>query len=230
MGARFGFYDIESASIPFELPTINTFCDECKKTPPFKPVGDRVMFSVDSATSQRYILGYQCQQCEAAPVQFMVRRKGAKLQLAGRDPIEVLPAPKELPPAQSRYFGDAHIAHHAGQTLAGLFLLRTFIEQFWHSLPEVQALLKENPKAAGEAKGKRYQDTLNPLLNQTFPSLTEVYGDLSDAIHEAHASSELFESAAVRIVDHFRARSMHAKYPIPLPSTMEPLRTSAPPA
>lgn len=38
--------------------------------------------------------------------------------------------PKDLPKAQKKYFSDAIDAHNSGQTLAGLFFLMTFIEQY----------------------------------------------------------------------------------------------------
>jgi hypothetical protein len=160
-----------SSSIQFQMPTINTFCDGCQERWPFNPVFDGAMCVLDSGQSQRYFFGYQCQRCKGPAIRFMVRREAVKLRLVGRDPIEVLPTPKVLPKVAAKFFGYAQIAHHAGQTLAGIFLLRTFIEQFWRSLPEVQALIQKHPRATGEEQGNLYQTTLPEDFKNRFPSL-----------------------------------------------------------
>jgi hypothetical protein len=99
-----------------------------------------------------------------------MRREALKLRLAGRDPIEILPTPKVLPKAPSKYYSDAIIAHHAGQTLAGLFLLRVFVEQYWRTVPAVQALLTEEPRATGERQGDAYQSSLPTDFKNRFLS------------------------------------------------------------
>jgi hypothetical protein len=204
------FFPTPSATIAnpiqFQMPTVNTFCCDCQERWPFNPVFDGGTCVVDSPQNQRYFFGYQCQQCKGPAVRFMVRREGLKLRLAGRDPIEVLPTPKVLPKAPSRFYGDAQIAHHAGQTLAAIFLLRTFVEQFWRSLPQVQAILQHQPRATGDEQGAAYQATLPDDFKNRFPSLPEVYGKLSAAMHEARADATLFEECCASTVKHFDAR------------------------
>ncbi|MHC1764893.1 MAG: hypothetical protein AB9869_11420 [Verrucomicrobiia bacterium] len=197
-----------SNPIQFQLPTINTFCSECQERWPFNPVFDGAMCVVDSGQSQRYFLGHQCQQCKGIAIRFMLRREGMKLRLVGRDPIEVLPTPKVVPKAQSKFFADAQIAYHAGQTLAALFLLRTFVEQYWRSLPEVQALIQQQPRATGDEQGSTYQATLPVDFRNRFPSLSDIYGKLSAAMHEAKAEGALFEECCGHIVEHFEARKL----------------------
>jgi hypothetical protein len=157
---------------------------------------------------QWFFLAYQCQQCKGLPVHFLVARKGLKLTLAGRGPIEVLPTPKVLPKHHAKYFSDAIVAHHAGQTLAGLFLLRVFIEQCWHTTPAVQELLNNDPRAPGERQGDTYQATLPSDFKARFPSLKDIYSRLSEAIHAADANASLFEEASAKIVEHFEARRL----------------------
>lgn len=41
-----------------------------------------------------------------------------------------------------------------------------------------------------------------------FPSLSDLYGKLSDAIHAAEASNTLFEGALKDIEEHFEARRL----------------------
>lgn len=197
------------ALIGFDLPTINTYCSECGERWPFNPVSEGSQWVQGIGEDECFYLGYQCQQCKGQPIRFLVCREGLKLRLAGRYPIEVLPTPKVLPKGVCKYFGDAQIAHHAGQTLAGLFLLRTFIEQFWRTVSAVQELVKAQPKATGDEQGGAYQSTLPDDFKSRFPSLTEVYDKLSDAIHSADANAPLFDESCAKIVKHFEARRIY---------------------
>jgi hypothetical protein len=196
--------------VPFVLPSINTFCNTCESRPPFNPVDEMGACVLDPNDEQNqwYELAYQCQQCKGTPVRFLIRRQGLKLRLCGRDPIEAVPAPKVLPKAPSKFFSAAQIAYHAGQTLAAIFLLRTFIEQFWRSLPEVQAVLKAQPRATGDEQGMTYQNTLPVDFRSRFPSLSEIYGKLSAAMHEANEDATLFEECCQKVEEHFDARRL----------------------
>jgi len=202
------FHDL----VMFEIPSINTYCDQCKHRPPFNPIADMCWSIVrpELPTTQWYHLAYACQQCgkAAIPVHFIVRREGLKLRLTGRDPIEAVPSPKVLPEPQNKYFSSAQIAHNAGQTLAGIFLLRVFIEQFWRSVPEIQKLIQLQPRATGDEQGDAYQSTLPDAFKERFPSLKEVYGKLSGAMHAADANAELFDDSCKKIERHFDARRL----------------------
>jgi hypothetical protein len=207
------------------LPSINTFCSTCKSRQPFKFVEDmsasvvRVEKDEYFNQDQTYHLSYECQQCQVtekrqAPyVRFLVRRDKLKLRLCGRDPIEIVPAPKELPEPHSQFFGMATMAYNTGQTLAGIFLLRTFIEQYWRSLPAVQdavkAMLKENVRPTGDEQGNAYNETLPVFFRGSVPSLSGVYGSLSAAMHEAKADPAVFEDCLDRVLQHFEARKAH---------------------
>jgi hypothetical protein len=128
--------------------------------------------------------------------------------LAGRYPIEVLPTPKCLPKEQRKYYSNAMIAHHAGQTLAGLFLLRVFIEQFWRTIPAVQTIIQNQPKATGDEQGTAYQSTLPDDFKSRFPSLRDIYDKLSAALHSADENAALFDEACSKIEKHFAARKL----------------------
>jgi hypothetical protein len=197
------------APIGFELPTINTVCAKCEERPPFNPVPESSFWVCGVGQDELYLLRYQCQQCKGQPVSFLVRREGLKLRLAGRYPLEVIATPKFLPKEVSRYFGNAQIAHHAGQTLAGLFLLRVFIEQFWRTIPKVKEFIGKQEKATGDEQGSVYQCTLPADFNSRFPSLTDVYDRLSAAIHSADENAALFDDSCAKIVEHFDARRVY---------------------
>jgi hypothetical protein len=111
-----------------------------------------------------------------------------------------------IPKAQRKYFSDAIIAHHAGQTLAGLFLLRTFIEQFWRSLNVINEPLDQ--RVTGEDLGAAYGQTLPADFKSRFPSLGDLYGKLSLAMHNADANGELFESTVTAVTEHCEARRL----------------------
>lgn len=155
---------------------------------------------------QVFVFPYQCQQCKGPPIYFLVRRTGLKLTLCGRDPIETVDVPKFLPNRQRKYFSDALVAHHAGQTLAGLFLLRTFIEQFWISLG--LSVTAKSKRSTGDELAEGYNQKLPPAFRAQFPSLGDIYRKLSVAIHGASADAMLFETAKSQIVEHFDARRL----------------------
>ena len=191
------------------LPTINTYCNVCGSSPPFNPDLKGASGIYDNDQNHSYYFSYLCQQCKAFKVRFMVRREAKKLRLVGRDPIEAIPTPREIPKAFSKYYGDALIAHHAGQTLAAIFLLRVLIEQYWRSVPAIRDLVAREPRATGEEQGALYQDTLPEDFRSRFPSLSEIYRKLSSAMHEARADATLFEDSISKTFEHFEARRVY---------------------
>lgn len=198
-------YRIEE--IPFGLPTIHVFCQKCASLWPFNPFGvTESNYVSDGKFVQWFCLAYRCQSCKGTPIKFLVRREGIKLWLVGRDPIEIAPTPKELPEGISKFFGDALIAHNAGQTLAGIFLLRVFVEQFWRSLPEIKSQTLPVGRQTGDELGAAYNQTLPPDFKARFPSLPAIYSKLSEAMHSATADPNVFETTKVDIEKHFQAR------------------------
>ncbi len=204
------------SGVPFSLPTIHTFCAFCEKRWPFNPnpqqgfstsLSQSIFFS-PIEKSQVFVLPYQCQSCKGEPLVFMVRREGVKLQLCGRSIIESLPVPKSLAKSVSKFYADAHIAHNAGQTLAGLFLLRTFVEQFWRDLARrgVLVVSDKDSRLYADKLGDAYNDVLPHEFKERFPSLSKIYEEISNSLHNATADGELFAKAANEIVEHFDAR------------------------
>jgi hypothetical protein len=133
-----------------------------------------------------------------------------KLQLCGRSIIENLPTPKVLPKSVAKFYSDAHIAHNAGQTLAGLFLLRTFVEQFWNGLAERRILIvpNEGSRVYPDRLGAAYNAILPDDFKDRFPSLSKIYEDISERLHNATADADFFEKAVNDIVEHFEARRL----------------------
>lgn len=198
----------KAGHLSFELPTIHTTCPKCKEKWPFNPMSCSQETGAEP-TDQWFFASYQCQSCKSDPVRFLIRRSGDKLTLSGRDPIESFLAPKVLPKNVANYFGSAHIERNSGQILAGLFLLRVFIEQYWRGLPATQSALKNNPRTSGDDLGAIYNATLPNDFKARFPSLSEIYASLSTCVHTAEADDLVFVASSEKLLEHFEAKRLY---------------------
>ncbi len=162
-----------------------------------------------SGTSQVFSLSYACPLHTASPVQFLVRRKQWKLILCGRDPIEHISVASHIPSDFRKWIKNAIVAHQSGQTLSGIFMLRTFIEQYWKALGPVRAATQKITKPTGDELGAAYNATLPDAVRQKFPSLLKIYNKLSQAIHEADDSDAIFDNAKTDIEEHFDAKRLY---------------------
>ncbi len=192
------------------LPGVKMYCRICKGREAYNPsrgIDDRTAQTVTKATTaenqliQDFVLFYQCQSCKGKDEVFLIRRIGPKLTLCGRAPIEYVEVPPIIPNDVKKYFSGAIVAHQSGQTLAGLFLLRTLVEQWVYAqvtngLSAVQAL-------------EEYSTNLPVDFRARFPSLSDVYSVLSADLHGAKGSPETFDNEAGRIVKHFDARRVY---------------------
>ena len=188
-------------SLHVKLKTVELTCGTCKSKKAFNSIEARESdWSNKDPLEQTWMLVYQCQICRSEHVRFLIHRKGFKLQICGRFPVESTAIPKFIPEEQSEYFGKAIIAANTGYVLAGIFLLRVFIEQFWRSIPSIKAMPS---RATGDEMGDAYQATLKDFPVSTFPSLKDVYGTLSEAMHSADENLELFNKCQQKIEAHF---------------------------
>jgi hypothetical protein len=53
-----------------------------------------------------------------------------------------------------------------------------------------------------------YQNTLPPDFKNRFPSLSDIYGKLSAAMHQADANGGWFEESCQKVEEHFDARRL----------------------
>jgi hypothetical protein len=162
--------------------------------------------SQNSPSDQWFYLAYQCQSCKTEPVRYLVRRHGLRLRICGRDPFEEVVVPDVLPKEIRHHFSSAIVANNAGQTLAAIFFLRVFIEQFFRGIPLVIEALRTDPRLTGDSMGDKYHETLPVDFRRRFPSLPAIYGRLSEAIHLANPDETLFSNSLGEIVEHFEAR------------------------
>ncbi|MGD0613767.1 MAG: hypothetical protein ABSB41_19905 [Anaerolineales bacterium] len=197
-------------STQFTPPTVKLFCGICNRTEAFNFHGGHDLLNdsrepnkiMEPVSEQIFFLAYQCQSCKSTPEIFMIRRNNLKLIQSGRTPIEEIELPSYLPKKQKKYISDATIAFNSGQSLAGNFLLRVFIEQYIRSLsstPDSQNI---------DALFLEYSKGLPDDFKQRFPSLQSVYDKLSEDLHLATASEKIFLQSRSNIEKHFKAKEV----------------------
>jgi hypothetical protein len=123
-----------------------------------------------------------------------------KLTLSGRSVIEHIQVPQYVPKAVARFYSGAAIAFNCNQVLPGLFMLRTLVEQYMRSRLAPATFETADKLCDG------YNASLDVSFKSRFPSLPEIYGKLSDALHEARDDGDLFESQRREIEKHLSAR------------------------
>jgi hypothetical protein len=198
------------------LQNVKLYCSRCKQRETFSPtssldatkdVADRRKTSprtaLHPASFQLFLLTYQCETCRTIPVSFLVKRSGWKFIIEGRSPFEEVDVPNFIPKAERWLFSGAIVAAQTGNTLAGLFYLRSFIEQFARR----QTRIKD--RQPGEAILDAYQSLLPESKRDHMPSLRSWYERLSVPVHTADANEELFQEALKEITEHFDFRRIY---------------------
>lgn len=200
----------QGPTIQFRTPDVKLFCTVCERREAFNSISSAdflqrpsvpALFTVRRDTIQVFTLSFLCQSCKGAPEVFLVRRTGLKLTNSGRSPIEYVEVPAAIPKQIQRFYSDAIVAYQSGQVLAGVFLLRTLIEQWARSVVR-------QPGLQADEVLDGYMETLPADFKDRFPSMRSLYGDLSEDLHAATGSPELFEKARSDIVEHFEARRL----------------------
>jgi hypothetical protein len=133
----------------------------------------------------------------------MVKRNGLKLTLTGRSEIEQVKAPTYIPEKQRKFYREAVIAYNCSKTLAGLFFLRTLIEQYMRLKIGAAADLR------GDELGQKYNEILPDDFKSRFPSLPKSYSVLSEAIHQVREDDDLFERERHYICKHLEAKDVY---------------------
>src|SRR5262249_40937305 len=142
-----------------------------------------------------YEFSYLCQSCKSTPDAIMVRRQGEKLQLVGRAPMEHVEVPDVIPREITKYYSGAIIAFQSGQPLAANFMLRTTCEQWARKWADAAD--------RADAALDKYMASLPDAFKQQFPSLKDIYSQLSADIHAATGSDAIFGAMTEKLVEHF---------------------------
>lgn len=200
----------EGAYVLWRAPDVKLFCKRCDRREPFNSVSSSNLLErsdpgkggvrFKNSIHQVFTLSYLCQSCKAVPEVFLVQRIDAKLTLAGRSPMEQVEVSPTIHRAVSKYYSGAVIAFQSGQTLAALFLFRTLCEQWCRQF----AVAEEKADQAIE----KYMISLPQDFKARFPSLRDLYSDLSVALHTADANDDLYERVRMGLREHFDARTL----------------------
>ncbi len=197
-------------SVVFAPPDVKLYCSRtCKRREAFNLVSASLAAEKARKRFEKpeelYILTYLCQSCKSVPDAFMVRRQGEKLQLVGRSPMEHVEVPDVIPKQIETYYSGAVIAFQSGQSLAANFMLRTACEQW--------ARKWADPTDRADGALEKYMAALPGTFKAHFPSLNDIYTQLSADIHAATGSETLFTEMTEKLVEHFDARRLY-KLPV----------------
>jgi hypothetical protein len=206
----------EYSVLTLVVENVKLFCSECGASEAFMPVwfqdltnelekGQRHSYRTGPdvrlpAGFQLFAILLQCQRCTGKPEAVLIRRDGWRLSLHGRSPMEHVDVPKCIPKEERHLFRDAIIAGNGGKTLAGLFYLRAFIEQF------ARRIVGETGRRSANELMDDYGKTLSEQHRGLMPSLRDWYEKLSQPIHAAKDDENLFEEARAAIEQHFEIR------------------------
>lgn len=211
---------VETPALTLSVQNPKLFCAECGSGEVFKPLWYRNLASElnhpvayplagrSQSLGEQFpgfeliFIALQCQLCCGKPDAFIVRKKGWRLILEGRSPMEHVEVPSFVPKPERNLFRDALIASHGGKILAALFYLRVFIEQF------ARRVLNETGRRYGAELMEEYGKTLPDDKRSLMPSLREWYEKLSEPIHTATDDSARFEEALAAIQKHFEIRKV----------------------
>jgi len=199
-------------SVMMHVPDVKLFCDICDGVEAFNHIGSstcsyedyhqRRTLSTESGVLQVFAISYLCQSCKDMQIDFLVRREENRFSIVGRSPIEHVDVPSYIPKQVRKYFSGAIVAHQSGQTLAGLFLFRTLIEQWCR-------IFSTSKDPLADKALEDYMGTLPKGFKDQFPSLVKLYEVLSSDIHLATGSPELFDSVRNDLTKHFDARRLY---------------------
>jgi hypothetical protein len=220
----------KAAGQSFVLPPVRLKCADCQERTTFRADLPRCTYvpGKDAPDEQSLLLSYECQACGNKRLTFLVTRKGARMQLSGRDSIEMLPVPPGVPKAVAKYFAEAQAAHSAGQALAALYLLREFVVQFWRLLPELKDALAANQGRDGREIAEIYAAQLPIDFRTQYPSLSNCHQSLCEAIDAAETPSDVFQVCSSDILEHidgrrFRRLSGCSSSPFGKPASARPI-------
>lgn len=215
-------------NIVFSTPDVKLFCSNCRRIEAFNSVSTEDFlqrlppeggYSINRQKIQVFVASFLCQSCKSVPEVFILRRVGDKITICGRAPIETVNVGTAIPKVLRKYYSDAMVAHHSGQSLAGNFLLRTLIEQWARAQVSEPGLVLADEVLDG------YMEMLPQDFRSRFPSLRALYSELSNDIHLAHGDAKLFERSRVAIDEHFEARRLYKLAERMTDSTNQPVST-----
>lgn len=173
--------DIHRETFIYAPKTVCSSCEICKgEITPHNPIEVLSEHGLNiSNNDQTYLLSYQCQKCKQGTLVFLVRRRGFKFQLVGRNQIPSASVPKTFPQSQMKLFCEAEMAYQTGSHLAAICLLRVALEQYLRGATESEGV------CTGDQLWARFKEKLpSDFPYSRVTGLGEIYGRLSEIIHD----------------------------------------------
>jgi hypothetical protein len=189
-------------TIRISMPPVATSCGVCKDVEAFGLHHREDLIAAYDGLNpgeQVFCLELLCQRCKSNVILFLVKKTREKLQIVGRSEFDQVSVADFIPKQQHKFYSQAVIAYRAGHFLAAICVLRVVVEQ--HMRLQVPGSAKMKADEVCDA----YNASLPDDFKNRFPSLKQIYGRLSEAIHNADASDQLFESQRAEIDKHLRA-------------------------
>jgi YD repeat-containing protein len=152
---------------------------------------------------QVFGLLFRRERCKSLPVSFLLKRREWRLTIEGRSPFEEVLLPPFIPKKEAWLLSGAIVAEQTSNTLAGLFYLRSFIEQFARRQTGI------TDRKSGEEILDANQALLPEGKRDHMPSLRFSYEKLSVALHAASPDDKLFKRTLDVIIEHFDYRRMY---------------------
>jgi len=192
--------------------TVKTYCEFCKEVTTHNPkgCGDCYTRKDERCFTHVFHAEYECQDCKFADTSFMVMRRGCKIQVVGRAPIEIATISKglssQLRNDEKVLFGDAIMANKTGSVLAAVCLLRIALERY---LRRVADNIKAEELVSGDELYEQYKKRLPEdfCYGRVVP-LGKIYNDLSAVMHSAEVPDGCFERNYANIELFFRFLSL----------------------
>jgi hypothetical protein len=153
--------------------------------------------------SNMVLIHFQCLICKTRPEILLIERDKWELKLHGRSPMETVEVPHYIPKAESRLYSDGVIAFDSGKTLAALFYLRSFLEQF------ARRVTGTTEKLRGDELMEKYNEGLPSPQRDWMPSLRDAYEKISIPIHSATDDVATFNDMKAKVDKHFEIRKVH---------------------
>ena len=192
--------------------TVKTYCELCKSVTVHNPISYGDCYTKNGKKNYVHVFHaeYECQDCKASNVSFMVMKQGLKFQLMGRSPIELAALGKEfallLTKEECALFAEALMASKTGSELASVCLLRVALESYLRRITV-------NKDATNIVSGEELYEQYKKKLPADFPnervvSLGKIYNDLSAVMHSAKVHDGCFKNNYDKIMTFFKFLSL----------------------
>lgn len=202
-------HKIGQQCVQIKIPdTVKTYCEFCKNVTTHNPKGCGDCYTAKDGRCFTHVFHaeYECQDCKFADTSFMVMRRGCKIQVMGRAPIEIATISRELSSQleddEQALFGEALKAYKTGSELAAVCLLRVALESYLRRITRNKATDKQ---VSGEELYEQYKKKLpDDFSFGRVESLGKIYNDLSAVMHTANVPDGCFQENYGKIELFFR--------------------------